>query len=933
MKEAKKKDKTSFEKRNSNNNLFINNNINNCEIIHNIYDIKPIKRNSFMMKLKTHIEKNKPNLSKKINNNNKNNYIQVNTKRKNDFKKNYDLNKIILIQKYFKNFLTQKIIEKNSMIIFIRKLEKIFLSKKFIQFKKAISKINKKKKRKKTAKKKLLSIKTNIYNTNKISINNTENSKIKEKDSSYCRTTKHNKIMSYINYKLNLIQENNTTSLNTNLNSMKRFIPFSPKIATTDRQGIPLHKIRFNHTIKKLRNNNPKSDKIIEHVNCKTLTNNDIYTDNNAITNTNPNDTRKNITFNSLMDNSNNSKFNNFKSNISKIHKKGLSYNLDIPETSFKNAENNSKELNPPQTLMKNKNLKNARNNAITMEMNKIKKINTLFNNHKKNNNKANNATKTINSKDNENCLYKDKTKKIKNKESKVINVPKSFLQDKTQKPKKELKNKNNKNKKGKLNNKNNTINNIDIKKKYFNYWKENIEKKNILMKFAKFSKFFSHMNHYQKIILLKNTIQNLIKFQKKEGIAELFWKIKEHILINLMKALKDYKIIKNQMNNINTKKNNNINNIDKINQLKIVFSLLEKHKKYLNKINSQSPPGIINYFEKWKQIIFDDKIPKINEKIIDLKTYQTKLINSNNPTNNINSDNPSLKKNLSQSKLSPKIINVINVQNYNQNNNYNYNFKYVPIKDIPIYPIKPRHSYVCSHNNLNANNNNNINNSNNIYHKKKLGNTYINTNYNININKDNIKNCFNKKSDNETNPKFDTYDSSSLILPFQSNNSEIITLEKNNIFYNDEHPEEKFGFKKLEQIEEKEINFLQNTNPNNNINNATLYKRKQNLDKKHIVFKKKSNNSNKVKNSIKILNLQFDNKNEEIIKREKNNLDNKFNKIFSSKNFFTEFNNIENKTKENEYKMNKSFNADMNSTINDDFKITESNFKINSPY
>ena len=399
------------------------------------------------------------------------------------------------------------------------------------------------------------------------------------------------------------------------------------------------------------------------------------------------------------------------------------------------------------------------------------------------------------------------------------------------------------------------------------------------------------------------------------------------------MKALKDYKIIKNQMNNINTKKNNNINNIDKINQLKIVFSLLEKHKKYLNKINSQSPPGIINYFEKWKQIIFDDKIPKINEKIIDLKTYQTKLINSNNPTNNINSDNPSLKKNLSQSKLSPKIINVINVQNYNQNNNYNYNFKYVPIKDIPIYPIKPRHSYVCSHNNLNANNNNNINNSNNIYHKKKLGNTYINTNYNININKDNIKNCFNKKSDNETNPKFDTYDSSSLILPFQSNNSEIITLGKNNIFYNDEHPKEKFGFKKLEQIEEKEINFLQNTNPNKNINNATLYKRKQNLDKKHIVFKKKSNNSNKVKNSIKILNLQFDNKNEEIIKREKNNLDNKFNKIFSSKNFFTEFNNIENKTNENEYKMNKSFNADMNSTINDDFKITESNFKINSPY
>ena len=69
-----------------------------------------------------------------------------------------------------------------------------------------------------------------IYNTNKISVNNTEHSNIKEKDSSYCRTTKHNKIMSYVNYKLNLLQENNTTNINTNLNNMKNYMPFSPKM-------------------------------------------------------------------------------------------------------------------------------------------------------------------------------------------------------------------------------------------------------------------------------------------------------------------------------------------------------------------------------------------------------------------------------------------------------------------------------------------------------------------------------------------------------------------------------------------------------------------------------------------------------------------------------------------------------------------------------
>ena len=888
-----------------------------------------------MVKSQKNTGKKKKNLPKKININN-NNFIQVNPKRKNELQKNYDLNKVILIQKYFKKFLTEKIIEQNSLIIFIQKLEKIFLSKKFIQFKNIISKIKKTKKNKISAKKKnVLSININIYNTNKISANNTENSKIKEKESSYCRTTKHNKIMSYVNHKLNLLQENNTTSINNNLNNIKNFIPFSPKISATDRKGIPIQKIKFKNSVKKIRNKNPKNDKIIGQFNYNTLiTVNDINSQNNIITNTCPNDTGKNITLNSVMENNNCSKFNNYKSNfskISKIHRKGLSYNFDIPEPNYKEIGNTSKETNP-NTILTNKNHKIDRSNAIKVEFDKIKKINTLFNKHKKINNK-NNTTKTISSKENENCLYKDNTNKIKNKNKKISNGPKSFLQEKKTKTKKDMNKKNN-NKQGKINknnNQNKIINNNDIKKTYFRYWKENVEKKNILMKFAKFSKIFNHMNHYQKIILLKNTIQKLIKFQRKEDIEEFFWKIKKQILISVMKKLKEYKIKLDDINKIHLKKNVEANSIDKINQLKIVFSLLEKHKKYLNKNNSQLPRKLENYFYKWKNIL-EEKIPKINEKIIDLKTYQTNTINSNYINN---SDNASLKKNLSQTKLSPKIINVINVQNYNQNNNYNYNFKYVPIKDIPTYPIKPRNSYFCSHNNLNIDNNN-INNK--VYHKKKLGNNYINTNYNFNINnKENMKNCFSNKFSNENNQKFDNYDTSSLILPFQSNNSEIISLEKNNIFYKDEHPEEKFGFKKLEQIEEKEINFSQNTNLNNNlnnnINNTKLYIKKQNADKKHIYLKNKTSNINKIKNSIKCLNMRFDNKNEEIIKREKNNLDNKLNKIFSTKNFFTEFNNYGNKKeKNNEDKMNKSFNADINTTLNEDFKITESNFKIKSP-
>ena len=880
--------KTSFEKPKSS-----KNNLPNDNISKKISEIKPLKRKSFLLK-KKQFNENK--------NKNNNKFIQVNTKRKKEEIKNYDSNKVILLQKYLKKFLVQKRninIKYNLVFIFLQKIKRVFLSKCFVTFKKNLNKRNKNK-FKKGKKKKTLQINTNIYETNKKIIFNTENTKNKEKDSSYCRTTKHNNIMNYVNYKLNLHQTKNLTNANNNieidLNNVKRNQLFSPKgNSITTRKEIALNKIKFKNSKNNVRNKNPKSHKIFDQFKSKTLVNNEFSNEiayNNYIT-------ENNITSDSNIDNYNNE--NNLKENNSnKMHRKVLSFNFDNQESAIKEIQNDSKEINPIVSLVKNKKVKNNRNKPVKTEMNKIKKINTVFNNN-------NQTTKKLISKVYENCLNKDN--KNKNKNKKGIKDPIiSFAQRRT-KTKKEF-NTRKLTKKNNLNKNKNDQSQMKDKneiKKYFKFWKENTEKKNILEKFVKFAKYLNHMNHYEKIILIKNTIQKLIKLQKNGDIFEFFWRIKKLLIINLMRKLKDYKKFNNDINNIcfNTVEENFAN---KIKKLKILFNLIEKYNKNFNENDSHTSISLIDYFEKWKNLSI--KYPKINEKIIDLKPFQSKVVNQNqNIPTDPNFDNNSLKNNLSLNKLSPKIINVINVQNYNENNNYNYNFKYTPMKDIPLDSIKPRNSYAYNKEHLTLNNNN-------IYHKKKLGNTYINNNYNFNFNNnnENMLNCFGKKLINNDKQKFDTYDTSSLIIPIQTNNSEIISLGKNFV-YNDEHPEEKFGFKKLDKIEEKEINFLENINSNSeNKNNKInkLYIRKQNCNKKYTFFKNKTTNIKAVKNSIRSLNIQFDNKNEEIIKKEKNNIFAKhlrMNKIFSSNNLFTEINYCEDK--DDEDKNNKSFNID----------------------
>jgi len=365
-------------------------------------------------------------------------------------------------------------------------------------------------------------------------------------------------------------------------------------------------------------------------------------------------------------------------------------------------------------------------------------------------------------------------------------------------------------------------------------------------------------------------------------------------------------------INDFNGEKLENGVIVDQINQLKMVFNLLEQHN---SKNKKQKSYTLFDYFKKWKLVLFNNKknksvdmklnTPKISEKIINLKPFQAPKIIKNSM-----SENPidfSLNKNFSLNKMSPKIINVINVQNFNENNNYNYNFKYMPIKDIPIYTQKQRNT--CSYNNIDKLNSdlNNLNyneNTNNIgiknnselnstsilipnenkqiskkivYHKKKLNQNFISNNNNLELN-NNIYTIVNNSDYNnyyKCNPK-NSYKSQLFFL--DKNQSQILMPEFNNRLYNLENngdmrfgkpffreysfnnkyscmykskleniPENKciYDFKKVKPIEEREINFMENANnPKNNIY----------IKKQHCEFDPKSvGNDSNIQNNINI--------------------------------------------------------------------------------
>ena len=688
----------------------------------------------------------------------------------------------------------------------------------------------------------------------------------------------------------------------------------------------------------------------------------------------------------------------------------------------------------------------------------------------------------------------------------------------------------------------------------YFSFWKEYIDKKNILQQLTKISKFINHINNFQKKILIKYSMQKLKKIiQKKDFyqyIMKMIYKMITNIMIKIngykkrnMREIKifkkniynnihshfhkekgdiinnininnyihynDYKLLikrknknpyllskviefkttnnnfKNDYNNtirfsltnsnsdkilnfwkqnlnINENNNNNekfipinnykekenINNelikresfgclssrtlnnykinikniengviIDQINQLKMVFNLLERHN-----FKKQKPNTMVNCFNKWKSFSLNIKnqslnkkiqTPRIDEKIINLKPFNTnrKIIDSMNVISPIDI---SLRKNFSLTKISPKIINVINVQNFNENNNYNYNFKYMPIKDIQIYSNKLRHSCAYSNNinninldlnnnninenSINTNMNNNLNmtcffmvnknkriNPNIIYHKKKLSSTPINKNkFNFNYNIDNIINRPNFNNYRYKYDKFGNYDNSSLLM-LEQNLSHLILQDLTNRTdnmkefhtnmpmtptnlrensYNDLssyiYPEQKFGFRKLSQIEEKEINF-----ENFNKNKKKIYIKKQHYESKK--ERKDINQQNNIKsnilkydeniyknNFIKCLNIQFDKTCKDKFNKDKldfninndqennkcititeryfnrNKINGKRGEIFLKKNNCKQLNDnnmINTEYKENTYRSNKNINK-LNSIISSKNIIHEFKFR-----
>ena len=1123
----------------------------------------------------------------------------------------YDINKIVYLQKWWKTILRKKY---NSTIILIKSIKKLFLIKPFILIKNIFPKIyyflykwrnivNKQKiiksiiknrakikKSKKMTKSKnnriKISPRNSINNTNQnasknskksitnvklqhsskkiISINTNVNNMINTNNSNCCQTTKHN-----INNKINYI--------NFHINNTKKAIPCSPKAnSIIERHTSPINNLAKQTQTKKTSvskkfkksKNKEKSNKIenkkigkmkIKKISPKSKTIRENIIDkknnsklNNIISHNNSNSKSDKQSFyeesNSGVYSNPNSQFNNYISNINKnpmdLAPHYHNYSKGEKNENKLNDDNINVEINTKNNKSQYYKTDTGSNKTNSFFKNQISKSNSkVYENRLQKDNRYKNfgtqenkelinincntnniAEKKINKKNTNNSIpinkhvilhKKDKAKLSKNKE--FSNHKKNFGHNISKSSSNQNISEENASKVSSLdNNSNKHFKNKNlIKQIFFHLWKEYIDKNKILRQFINLSKFLYQINHYKKIISLKNSMQKLIEIQSKEKLFKYFLNLIFKMIINIFKKIYIYKTNNNMreikifkkndlnhiltnyekskadiINNININnyinyedynlkrkaqspnlkemeskvnnknsnfdyynknkrytiinsnsenyidfsratnrnnytyrnkddelisikiynddvesenkniihinneilKNNNsgyLNNkildknnqkiegggviIDQINQLKMVFNLIERHT-FKNKISLT----LFDCFNKWKLYSLNKikalkkktTTPRISEKIINLKPFQSSNIINNNIQKN--SSNFPLKKNFSLSRMSPKIINVINVQNFNENNNYNYNFKYMPIKDIPIYSIKPRYSYAYNSidtinnlnnlnneinnigknnikfNNINENVNNNLNttsfmmvngnkqiNSNIIYHKKKLGSTFINNNYNFNFNNnlENLvnnsnydSNCYYKleQKGNFDNSSFLFLDQnqSQILLPSISNR--IYNLEKHNMklgpvsgifrdnsfkglrscLSKEHHPEKKFGFKKLNQIEEKEINF-ENRNEHNN-NNKKPYIKKQHLENKTKIKINTQNNIKKSvfndkenknegenidkKNLIKSLNIQFGRSK---VYKKRDEKSNNFNCVTISEDIYENKNNI----------------------------------------
>ena len=231
---------------------------------------------------------------------------------------------------------------------------------------------------------------------------------------------------------------------------------------------------------------------------------------------------------------------------------------------------------------------------------------------------------------------------------------------------------------------------------------------------------------------------------------------------------------------------------VNQINQFKMVFNILEQHIKI-------KKPDLRNLFNKWKNISLKNKISnnnvkKINEKIINFRKN----------------------KNIKDKQF--------NLKNDDRN-------KY-DIKNISLYTQQPTYE-IRSTNDIKLSNNKNL------YSSRQSNNIFNNDDFNINtLNRNNNK----IRYIDITKINFDNYSESSIFN--KKTNSEIIYHKKildhkhksniNNLTNFNAISKNKYEFKKINKIEEREVHFNslnKNKNNTNNLFNNNYYMKNYNTN------------------------------------------------------------------------------------------------------
>ena len=261
----------------------------------------------------------------------------------------------------------------------------------------------------------------------------------------------------------------------------------------------------------------------------------------------------------------------------------------------------------------------------------------------------------------------------------------------------------------------------------------------------------------------------------------------------------------------INVNKKNKIL-VDQINQFKMIFNLLEQHYK-------SKKLSLINYFNKWKKYSLKNsrKKNKIKEKIINFRKINIQNIN-NNKHNQIND----------------------NISNYNNKNTINFN-KY-DTSHISFYTMQTKNEikpiqYIKIKNNNKKNYSSRE--SNNINNDEIFNNNSLNRNNNKKIRYIDInKNIFDYSSESSI---FKNNINSEIIyhkkILYHNHISNMSNLSSNfkGVYKN------KYGFKKINQIEEREVHFNSlSKNKNSSINKEEI----NNLFNHHYYKKNYYNNN-----------------------------------------------------------------------------------------